>query len=76
MLIFPKGFRPEQFLFNAHRVGEGELYLTRDPLAVLTAFDAGIGNVACVLTETVSAEQLQMLAALMDERGCESVEIF
>ena len=45
-LVFPNGFRTEQYLFNAHRVGEGELYLTRDPLAVLTAFDAGIDNVA------------------------------
>ena len=75
-LIFPNGFRPEQYLFNAHRVGEGELYLTRDPLAVLTASDAGIANVACSLTGSMSAEQLQMLAALMDERGCDNLEVF
>jgi len=27
------------------------------------------------LTETISAEQLQMLAALMDEAGCEAIEL-
>jgi len=74
-LIFPNGFRPEDHLFNAHQVGEGELVLSRDPLEALLALQNGVENVAALLTDVLSAEQLQMIAALMDERGCETVEI-
>jgi len=74
-LIFPNGFRPEDHLFNAHQVGEGELVLARDPLDALLAAQNGVENVAALLTEALSAEQLQTIAALMDERGCETVEI-
>src|SRR5581483_1673836 len=75
-LIFPNGFDPGAAIFNAHRVAAGELHLVRDPLQVLTAHEAGIDNVVAFLTETVSAQQLEMLAALMDEKHCESVLLF
>ena len=74
-LIFPNGFAPEEHIFNAHRVGEGELVLVRDPLNALMAVQNGVENVIAFLTETISAEQLQRLAALMDENGCETVEL-
>jgi DNA primase len=74
-LIFPNGFRPEEHLFNAHQVGEGELVLARDPLEALLALQNGVENIAALLTDALSAEQLQAIAALMDERGCEIVEI-
>ena len=74
-LTFPNGFRPEQYVFNAHHMMEGELYLTLDPLHVLTAFENGVENVVSFLTESISAEQLQVLAALMDEKGCTTVEL-
>ncbi|MHC4974688.1 MAG: CHC2 zinc finger domain-containing protein [Planctomycetota bacterium] len=74
-LIFPNGFRPEEQLFNAQQVGEGEMVLARDPLDALLAAQNGVENVAALLTEALSAEQLQMIAALMDERRCETVEI-
>ena len=74
-LIFPNGFRPEEYVFNAHRIGEGETVLVRDPLEVMLAFQNGVDNTLSFLTETCSAVQLQMLAAVLDETGCEAVEI-
>jgi hypothetical protein len=75
-LIFPNGFDPTLVIYNAHRIAEGELYLVRDPLAVLTAFQSGVENVVAFLTEGIAAQQLESLAALMDERKCDSVELF
>jgi hypothetical protein len=73
-LIFPNGFRPEGHVFNAHQAGEGELVLARDPLEAMLASQNGIDNIVAPLTDGLSAEQLQALAALMDERGCEVIE--
>lgn len=75
-LQFPNGFKPEDYVFNAHAVQEGELYLVRDPLDVLLAYQNGIENVIAPLTEAMSAQQLEMIAALMDECGCETIELF
>ena len=38
-LIFPKGFRPELYCYNLHRITDGELYCTSDPLDVLLAYE-------------------------------------
>ena len=75
-LIFPSGFNPRGAIFNAHRVVEDDLFLVRDPLQVLTAHQNGIENVVAFLTENVTALQLEQLAALMDERKCEHLEMF
>jgi hypothetical protein len=75
-LTFPNGFDPHAVIFAAERVTSGPLYLVRDPLQVLTAFEAGVENVVAFLTDTISAQQLEQLAALMDERKCESVELY
>ena len=75
-LTFPNGFNPADHIFNAHKVTEGELYLVRDPLQVLTAFESGIENVVSFLTEAISAQQLEQLASMMDEKRCESVVLF
>ena len=32
-LTFPNGFDPAAVIFNAHRIGGGELTLVRDPLS-------------------------------------------
>jgi hypothetical protein len=72
-LIFPNGTQPEDFIFNAHQVVEGELYLMRDPLDVLRAVENGATNAVCFLTEIISAHQLEMLVALLDEQKCELV---
>ena len=75
LLTFPNGFKPEEHIFNAHRICEGDLYLTRDPLEVLIAYENGVENVVSFLTETIQAIQLEMLASLMDQRGCDNVEM-
>lgn len=74
-LSFPKGFKPEEQIFNAHRAAEGDLYLTRDPLEVLLAYENGVENVVSFLTDTIQPPQLEMLASLMDQRNCYSVEL-
>jgi DNA primase len=75
-LIFPNSFVPEEHIFNAHRIGEAELVLVRDPLDALLAVQNGVESVVAFLTETISAEQLQRLAALIDEKGCDTVELY
>ncbi len=74
-VIFPNGFDPVRYLFNAHRIGEGELILTRSVLSPMKAFEAGIENTIAVLTETVSADELALIAELMRSRQCESIEL-
>ena len=76
LLLFPNGFDPRTTIFNAHRIIEGDLFLVRDPLQVLTAYESGIENVVAFLTENVTALQLEQFAALMDERKCENLEVF
>ena len=49
-------------------MAEGELYLVRDPLDVLKAFENGIENVVSFLTEGITAQQLEQLASFMDEK--------
>ena len=75
-LTFPNGFEPAGIIFNADRAVGGELYLVRDPLRVLVAHESGIENVVAFLTEDITALQLEMLAALMDEKKCETVQLF
>jgi hypothetical protein len=75
-LLFPNGFDPSAVIFNAHKITEGDLFLVRDPLQALTAYENGIENVVAFLTDGITAQQLEQLASLMDERTCERVEIF
>ena len=75
LLVFPNGINPHEFIFNAHRIVEGELYLVRDPLDVLKAYEAGVENVVAFLTE-IAPQQVEMLAALMDRKKCETVALF
>jgi hypothetical protein len=75
-LTFPNGLNPSEHIFGADRVTGDPLYLVRDPIDVLKAFEAGCGNAVCFLTEDVAAIQLEALAALMDDRKCESLSFF
>jgi hypothetical protein len=75
-LVFPNGFRPEAYIFNAHRVTEGELYLVRDPLEVLRVHESGVENVVAFLTEGTCAQQLEELASLLDSRHCDLVHLY
>jgi len=76
LYLFPNGFDPGSVIFGAERVEEGYLYLVREPVDVLLAHENGISNVVCFLTEEVSAQQLEMLSGLMDERRCPSLLFF
>jgi hypothetical protein len=75
-LIFPNGLNPHDHIFGADRVTSEPLYLLRDPIDVLKAFESGYGNAVCFLTEDIAPIQLEALAALMDERKCESLSFF
>jgi hypothetical protein len=75
-IAFPSSLSPEEYIFGADRVVAGPLYLVRDPVDVLKAFEAGCGNAVCFLTEEIAAIQLERLAALMDERKCETLSFF
>jgi hypothetical protein len=48
-------------IFDAYRIGEGELSVTRDPLQVLSAFEVGIPNVVAFLS-AITARSLDLLA--------------
>jgi hypothetical protein len=54
--------------------------LVRDPIQVLTALQAGNENAVALLTgyigAVISAQSLENLAALMDERKCEGVAVY
>ena len=43
---------------------------------MLTAFESGIENVIAFLTKSVTTRQLERLAALIDERKCEHLEVY
>ena len=75
-LIFPNGLNPHDHIFGADRVTNEPIYLVRDPIDVLKAFESGCGNAVCFLTEDIAPIQLEALAALMDERKCESLSFF
>jgi hypothetical protein len=74
-LLFPNGFDPHSVIFACNRVSAGELYLVRDPLQVLTAFEQGVENVVAFLAP-ITPQSLEMLAALCDEMKVETVELF
>ena len=74
-LTFPNGFDAASVIFNANHVVAGELYLVRDPLQVLVAFESGIENVVAFLAE-ITPQSLEMLAATMDEKKCDTVDLF
>lgn len=75
LLVFPNGFVPQDYIFGEDKVTEGILQLVRDPLDVIRAQEAGM-NVVCFITETISAQQLETLAALMDRAKCDALELF
>lgn len=56
----------------------GELFICRDPLAAILAVENGIApeSVVSFLTKTISAQQLEQLAALLDHRKIEAAELF
>jgi hypothetical protein len=60
---------------DASRIQSGPLYLVRDPLQVLAAYENGVENIVSFLSD-ITAQSLVMLTSLMDTVGCETVELF
>jgi hypothetical protein len=50
--------------------------VVRDPLDVLKAFENGIENVVSFLAEGITAQQLEQLASLMDEKKIDTLSLF
>jgi hypothetical protein len=75
-LIFPIGLSPARTIFNAHRITKGELYLVRDPLQALQAFESGIENVVVFLTDGICPQQFEELSSLMEERKCDIAYLY
>jgi DNA primase len=72
-------FDPGSTIFNANRLAEGgDLFVCRDPLQVLLAVESGVApeSVVAFLTDGIAAQQLEMLAALMDEKKTEPAQLF
>lgn len=73
--LLPSNFDGKGTVFGADRVTSGTLYLVRSPLDVLLAAENGAENVVSFLGD-ITALELQVLAALMDERRVDSLELF
>lgn len=74
-LTIPNGINPQEIIFGGDRVEQGTLYLVRDVLDVFKAHKSGVTNCVCFLTE-ISTLQVEMLAALMATKHCDTVELF
>lgn len=74
-LVFPNGMDPHSHIFNQHRIAEGDLYLVRDPLDVLRAYEGGIENVVSFLAP-ITPQSLEMLASLCDQKKVETIELY
>lgn len=75
MLTFPNSFQAESVIFNAHRIEQGDtIFVARDPLQVLLAFEHGVTNVVSFLGD-ITVDALHVLALLMDEKDVPSVDI-
>jgi hypothetical protein len=66
--LFPSNFDPASAIFNADRIAEGELNLLANIVQVLEAFQNGVENAVCFLTESLTAQQVEQLATLMDQK--------
>jgi len=75
-LTFPNGLDPHEHIFGIDRATSGQLFLVRDPIDVLKAYEAGCENTVCFLTEEITGLQLECLAGLMDEHKCETLLFF
>lgn len=70
-------FDPASQLFNAERVSEGgELWVCRDPLAAMLAVENGIPIETVVsFLAPITAQSLEMLSSLMDDRKIETCDL-
>lgn len=74
-IIAPNGVNVAEHIFGAVRVKPGHIYLVKDPLEVLRAYENGVTNVVSFLTDITPAS-LTMLTSLCDTVGCDTIELF
>jgi hypothetical protein len=72
--VVPNGINSDKIIFSADRVEQGTLDLVRDVLDVLKAYESGVTNCVCFLTD-ITALQVEMIAALMSDCHCDTVEL-
>ena len=65
------------FVFTLFAIVAGIYALKRTPLDAILAVENGIAieSVIALLTETISAQQLEMISALMDEKRIDGLEL-
>lgn len=74
-LSFPSNFKPQHFIFNSHRVEKQDtLYVVRDPVLVLTAYQNGVTNVVSFLSD-ITSESLDALSVLMQAKDIPFIEL-
>jgi hypothetical protein len=68
-------FKPETAFFNRERVTSKEaVYVARDPLDVLMAYEGGVENIISFLSP-ISSPSLQALSLWMDQEAIEIIEL-
>lgn len=73
-ITFPNGVDGRLAIFGADRVTKnGELRLVATPLEVLSVYQNTGETAVCFLTETVSGEQLELLAAVLGARSADLI---
>jgi CHC2 zinc finger/DNA primase catalytic core, N-terminal domain len=73
--IFPNGFEPVMYVFDIMQIKPGKLTLVREPLEVMKAHEGGLENVLALLTETITAPQLELMSSLLVNKCCETMEL-
>jgi hypothetical protein len=74
--LYPKGFKPAEHIFNAHRIYAAErLHVTYRPIGVLKVFQQGMTNAIALCTPYTRVE-LNRLAQFMFRKHIDEVVFF
>jgi hypothetical protein len=73
--LLPNNLDPQNLIFAQDKVEPGTLFLVRNPLEVLLASENGAGNVVSFFAD-ITPQNLETLAALCDQKRCDSIELF
>ena len=73
--LLPNNLDPQNLIFAQDRVQPGTLYLVRNPLDVLWAAENGVENVVSFFAD-ITPQNLETLAALCDQKRCDTIELF
>lgn len=68
---YPSNLDLTAYIFGAHRLAAGSAVIAANPLQAAQLAHLADQQAVCFLTETVGPLQFEMLASLLDEKGCE-----